>query len=258
MSGQAAFAAALLAERAECPDGLRTWNGSDPAPRFAVYRNNVIVSLIDALADTYPATRQLVGEEFFGGMACAYARTHPPRSPVLATYGDGFAEFVAAFPAAASLPYLPDVARLEWLYVRAFHAADADPLPNDEIAALLAVPNALARTCFSLHPSLSVLRSSYAVASLWAAHQGLVSWSDVHPEMPEAVLLVRVGLEVEVLRIGCGAHAFISGLRRGEPLGVAADAALSVDTRFDPADGLGLLIRSGAIVGIQTNRSTAP
>ena len=51
---EARFAAALLDSRQGCPAGLRTWNGSDPAARLAVYRNNVVSSLIDALADTFP------------------------------------------------------------------------------------------------------------------------------------------------------------------------------------------------------------
>ena len=50
MSTQTAFAAALLDPDLPPPDRLIAWNGSDPARRFAVYRNNVVVSLVDALA----------------------------------------------------------------------------------------------------------------------------------------------------------------------------------------------------------------
>lgn len=251
MNGQAAFAAALLADQPLCPDGLRTWNGSDPAPRFAVYRNNVIVSLVDALADTYPVTRALVGDEFFHAMARVYARAHPPRSPVLANYGAGFADFIAAFGPAASLPYLPDVARLEWLYVLAFHAADAEPLAMDRIAALLADPDRLRLTRFVLHPSLAVLQSAYAVASLWAAHRNGSPLSAIDPAAGEAALVRRSGLQVEVLRLDPGAAGFIAALRGGRCLGEAADAALALAADFDLAGCLGLLIRCGAIVAIK-------
>lgn len=250
MSGQAAFAAALLADRPRCPDGLRTWNGSDPAPRFAVYRNNVIVSLIDALADAYPVTRALVGDEFFHAMARAHARAHPPRTPVLARYGADFADFVAAFGPAASLPYLPDVARLEWLYVLAFHAADADPLAMDRIAVLLADPDRLRQTRFVLHPSFAVLQSAYAVASLWAAHRDRSPLSAIDPASGEAALVRRNGLQVEILHLDRAAAEFIAALRQGRCLGDAADAALSLAADFDLAGCLGLLIRSGAIIAI--------
>jgi hypothetical protein len=176
----AAFAEALLAREFKCPPGLRTWNGSDPVQRFAVYRNNVVVSLIDALADTYPVVQQLVGEEFFRAMAREFALDHPPASPVMAYYGEGFAEFVAGFPPAAALSYLADVARLEYFYVQVYHAADEAP-------------------------AVRVLHSRYAVASLWAAHQAEdidAALARVDPDVGESALVLRAGLDVLVMRIG--------------------------------------------------------
>jgi hypothetical protein len=123
----AAFAEALLARDFDCPPGLRTWNGSDPGTRFAVYRNNLVVSLVDALADTYPVVQEMVGVEFFRAMAREFVRVQPPASPVLAHYGAGFAEFIEDFPPAAGLPYLPDLARLELMRVEVYHAADDAP-----------------------------------------------------------------------------------------------------------------------------------
>ena len=127
MNSQTAFAQALLDPERDCPSGLTTWNGSDPVMRFAVYRNNVMLSLIDALADTFPVTQELVGEEFFRVMAKHFVQAQPPRSRLLAFYGDSFADFVDSFAPAAPVPYLADVARLEMCRVRAYHAADVPP-----------------------------------------------------------------------------------------------------------------------------------
>ena len=113
MSGPAAWCAALLDPDREVPPGLSTWNGSDPAQRFAVYRNNVTVSLMDALAETFPVCQAMVGAPHFRDLARAFVRRHPPRSPVLARYGHGFADFIAECTLAAPWPYLPDLARLE-------------------------------------------------------------------------------------------------------------------------------------------------
>ena len=107
------FAAALLDPDRPAPVGLSTWNGSDPAARFGVYRNNVAVSLIGALADTFPVTRELVGAPFFDAMARCFVAAEPPRSPVLAEYGNTFPDFVSTFPPAAGP---------EWLDTRAFTA----------------------------------------------------------------------------------------------------------------------------------------
>lgn len=127
MSTQAAFAAALLDMQRPCPEGLLSANGADPASRYAVYRNNVQSSLINALAEGYPVVLQLVGDEFFRAMVALYVQRYPPQSPLINDYGKDFAEFIDSFEPAASVPYLADVARLERLRVQAYHAADAPP-----------------------------------------------------------------------------------------------------------------------------------
>jgi hypothetical protein len=251
MSAHADFGAVLLAPTFQCPTGLTTWNGSDPAKRFGVYRNNVVVGLIDALADTYPVVQELVGEDFFRAMAGVFVRQAPPRTPVLAWYGDGFAEFVETFPPAAGLAYLADVARLEWLRVEAWHAADAAPLPVDRIADLLADAESLPQTRFTLHPALRVLRSAHPVVSLWAAHQGddaATALAAIDMAQGEAALLLRPGLDVEIVRIDPGAAEFIRRLQAGDALG-------AVTGEFDVAAALGLLIRHGAIVATERNPS---
>lgn len=253
MSNHQAFADSLLSTTTPCPPGLTTWNQSDPARRFAVYRNNVMVSLIDALADTCPVIQALVGKEFFRAMAAVFARDNPPHSPVMAHYGTGFADFIERFPAAAGLPYLGDVARLEMLRVRAYHAADATAIAPDEISRLLADPERLPKARFTLQPSLGILTSPHATVSLWAAHQeedvGL-ALARVDTARPESALVVRVGLDVEITRITTGAAIFILGLKEGLGLGAAGEHALKADGDFDMADALGLLLRSDAITGI--------
>lgn len=240
------FAAALLQDALTCPPGLHTWNGSDPAQRFAVYRNNVTVSLIDALADTYPVTLALVGEDFFRAMARLFVRAEPPRSPVLALYGDTFPAFIQGFAPASSLPYLADLARLEMRYVQTYHAADAAPVVVSELAGLLADEGRLAHVHFTLHPAVGVLRSRYAVVSLWEAHQEGApagSLSRINLEDAEAAMLMRRGLAVEIVRIEEGAATFIDNLRNGAAFAEAASTAVP----FNLSATLELLIRSGAI-----------
>ena len=170
-ASQREFARALLDVRLAPPAGLRAWNGSDPAQRFDVYRNNVMVSLIRALASGFPVTCQLVGDEFFHAMAREYVLSEPPTSPVLVEYGDGFPDFIARFPAAKGLPYLADVARLERMRIQSYHAQDAQVLAAEALPALMADPEGLPNLRLSPHPACHVLRSRFAVFSVWAAHQ---------------------------------------------------------------------------------------
>lgn len=251
MTTQGAFAAALLDPARSCPTGLATWNGSDPAQRFAVYRNNVVVSLIDALADTYPVTQALVGADFFRAMAREFVLGNPPRSPVLAWYGAGFAEFIEEFAPAAGVAYLADVARLEMARVLSFHAADAVSVSLAEIQRHLESAETLPELRINLHPSLRCLASRFAVVSLWAAHQtDDFSISAVAPDLPECALVMRCEHTVEIRAVGAGLHHFLTHLADGSPFGLAAQASLDAEGTFDLAAALGLLIRLGAICSL--------
>jgi len=258
MSDQRTFAAALLDPDAPCPAGLTAWNGSDPTRRLAVYRNNVIVSLIDALADTFPVTQELVGETFFRGMAGVFVRHDPPRSVQLVDYGAGFPAFIEQFDPARSVPYLADVARLELLRVRAFHAADADPVSPERMAQALADPEQLPLLQVGCHPSLGVLSSCYAVVSLWAAHQGVGDLAEVNPFLPESALVVRVGLEVHVVSLPPGGDLLIAGFAAGRSLGEAAGLVMAAHPEFDLTVPLAQLLRYGALSSLSLPTELLP
>ncbi|MBK6636784.1 MAG: putative DNA-binding domain-containing protein [Rhodocyclaceae bacterium] len=251
MSHLQAFAAALLASGATPPGGLRTWNGSDPAQRFRVYRNNVAVSLVDALADNFPVVQALVGDAVFRGMAHRFIVAHPPASPVLALYGIEFSDFIASFPPAAELSYLADVARLEWLYQNAAHGPDAPTLRAEHLAVALADPEHLNDLQLQLHPTAAPFHSPYAAISLWAAHQrddsGEIAThiAAINLAQGESGVVVRQGLEVAVVPLPPCAVEFLTQLGAGVALGAAAHDAQATTPDFDLGQTLGLALRAG-------------
>ncbi|MDE1937954.1 MAG: putative DNA-binding domain-containing protein, partial [Alphaproteobacteria bacterium] len=205
---QTEFAGALLHAGRPIPQGLLGPDRRASAKRFSVYRNNVVVSLIEALEAAYPATRQLVGEEFFRAMARAYAVLHPPSSPIMLDYGESFAEFITVFGPARTLPYLADVARIERVWLEAYHAADAVSLAAD---ALTAIPQDQAHNfVFEMHPSLRVVRSRYPALSIWRMNiaDGVPAPVDLEAG-GEDVLVVRPEAEVEVRSLPPGGVAFV-------------------------------------------------
>jgi hypothetical protein len=212
-----------------------------------VYRNNVIVSLVDALAANFPVTRELVGEAFFRAMARLHAIDFPPRSPVLAWYGERFPAFIEGFGPAASVPYLADVARLELLALRAFHAADTPALRADAIASHLRACDSLAQATLTFHPSAAVLDSRFSIVSLWAAHQGLLDVAEVDPTVAQSALVARQGDGVAVIAIDRAASGFFRDLLDGHCLGICATEAQARDARFDPGAAIALLIAHGAL-----------
>ncbi|MGH8076958.1 MAG: HvfC/BufC family peptide modification chaperone [Lysobacter sp.] len=220
------FVEALFDAAHDVPAGLRVGSGVDPRQRFAVHRNNAVVSLVNALADAFPVTQALVGEAFFRAMARERVITDPPRSPILADYGDGFAEFIARFPPAAGVAYLADVARLERLRVLAYHAADAAPVAIAEYQMLVAVPARLEATRLRLHPACHWLRSNYAVGSIWHAHQRVDDLADanlsaIEIDEPEDVLVTRAQWDVQVTVLPAGAITWLDALSEGLTLGAA-------------------------------------
>lgn len=254
MSGQATFAGALLDASQPCPSGLHTWNGSDPARRFAVYRNNVVVSLVDALADTFPVCRELVGDAFFRAMAQVYVVAHPPRERVLARFGRAFPVFVETFEPAAAVPYLADVARLEMLRIDACHAADAVPVSMDAVAAVLARPEGLPALRISAHPSVAVLQSRFAVFALWAAHQGAdagAALAGLDPLQPQSVLVLRVGLEVQCVELEPACAVFLERFIAGVDL-AAALAETATDPGFDLGAALAIALNWQLITALHT------
>lgn len=239
---RAAFARALLDPQATVP-GLRAWNGSDPAARLDVHRNTVILSLVDALADTFPVVRAQLGDDCFRALAKDYVRAQPPRSPVVAHHGEQFAPWLADQPPLYTLPWLPDLARLEYARVRAYHAADAPACPLQRLHSALTTPERLPGLVLPLRPDVQVLASRWAVVSLWAAHQGPGRIEDVSIDQPEAAVVLREDEEVVIVPVPLPTARFALALQRRRPLGEAvAEAWQGLDL---PAS-LALLMRHGA------------
>ncbi|MBS99936.1 MAG: DUF2063 domain-containing protein [Oceanospirillaceae bacterium] len=193
------FTSALLDPEQPPPGDLCSWNSTSVTQRFNVYRNNVVVSLIDALSARFEVTLQLVGTPFFRAMALAFVDQALPKTPILSEYGATFPDFISKFEPAASLPYLADVARLEWLRGVAYDAADAAPLSEDEGISRLNEISVDATVTVGFHPSAQIYRSAFASVSIWAAHHGQGNLSSIQLQRAQAALIVRPAMEVLVL-----------------------------------------------------------
>ena len=70
----AVFAQGLMDPARATPVDVVGPRGKAAIKRYNVYRNNVTVSLINALASTYPAVQRITGVEFFRAMARFHSR----------------------------------------------------------------------------------------------------------------------------------------------------------------------------------------
>lgn len=242
------FATALLDPALAVPPGLVGPDGEHSARRFGVYRNNVVVGLTEALQANFPAVCRLVGEEFFQAMARIYVALAPPTSPILLDYGTGFAEFIAGFEPAQSLPYLPEVARIERAWTEAYHACEARAL---SAGAFANVPgDAFGGMRLTLHPSLRIVRCQYPALTIWRMNvgDGVPAPVDIDAGGQDA-LVIRSAADVEIRLLPAGGADFLASLQRGECLADATKSALSADGQFDLSEALAVLISAGAFIG---------
>src|SRR6266478_6632976 len=227
---ETSFADALLNADQPIPSGITAHNAAVPTQRFAIYRNNVVMGLGKALKSRFPVVEKIVGEEFFAAMARVFVLKQPPRSPLLAIYGDEFAAFIATFEAARTHSY---------------HAADAAPIDASQLATLDTCDVGSIR--IDMHPSVGIVRSPYPIVAIWAMNSGEQELATIQNWRGEDALVARPYLEVEVRALPPGGAAFLLALAGGRILSDAAEAALADDSNFDLTGNIAGLIGSGLV-----------
>ncbi|MCY7386823.1 MAG: DNA-binding domain-containing protein [Burkholderiales bacterium] len=253
---QTAFAASLIA--GDSTAGSRIRAGKLPsARRLEIYRHNVMSNLRGVLKDIYPVIFAVVGDAFFLHAADQFILTHPSRSGDLNQFGGDWSAFLATYPHATDLPYLPDVATLEWAWHEAFHARDAPAFELGRLAGIPAEEHGELR--FMLHPAVRLLQSRFPILRIWevnqASHAGemVVDW-----DSPAKSLMIHRdvadGVSVLIDQISDPGYAFLQALRTCATLGEAATVALDIDATFDLQGFLLESVQSGVIVDFVRER----
>lgn len=243
-----AFAAGMLNPDAPKPSEIIGPNGKAANKRYDVYRNNVTVSLINAVADIYPAVQKIVGEDYFRAMAREYVRAHPPKSPLLFLYGQNFGDFIDGFEPAKKLPYLGDVARIERAWLTAYHAADLAPLAPAQLG--LIEPERLAEICFQPHPATFIISSDYPAHDIFLMNRGFMELSKVDMDKPQALMMTRPQTDTRLVLLNKSEHGFMNAILEGRSLGEAATLATEADVNFDLNHNLQMLLATGATTQI--------
>ena len=177
--------------------------------QFQVYRNNMRYSLADSLGATYPAIKALVGDEFFNWLAGQYLSQHPSRSGDLHEFGGHLSETLEQMEEVNKLPYLADLARLEWHYHEVFHEADANPIG---IEVLAGVPqDQLGELRLTLHPATRLLQSDYPLLDIWnlAIHRTSEDQAIDLQSGGESLAVTRRNLEMQFHRVDENVYRFM-------------------------------------------------
>jgi Putative DNA-binding domain len=228
---------------------LRPGTALQASRRLQIYRNNLFESLGAALAAVYPVVQQLVGSGFFRHLARSFIGAHPSRSGNLHRFGAELPQFLRRFEPAASLPYLPDVASLEWAYHHAYHEAERPALSAARLAEVPGDDQAELR--LRVQPSAAFVASPFPVLRIWQANQ---------PQAPEdaavsldeggvALMVVQREMEIEFRLLGVAEHCWLRALHSGAGLGAATQQALDEDPAFDLGAALLRHLEHGLFVG---------
>jgi len=249
---QAAFAAAAFGGAADHRAFLDRFVHPEcrrAAQGLAAYRTSVLANLSAALTATYPLVQTIVGPDFFAAAARAYVMEVPSRSGDLNDYGDALDRFLGAYPPAASLAYLPDVARLEWRIQQVHRAPSA---PAQDLTALAAMDGEeWDSLCFRLDPGHQLLASDWPLARIWAVNQPDYQGDfSVDFTQGQPVVVQRQAEGVQVMALARGEYRFLDALGQCRSLAEAVAAALDHDPGFDLAEVLPRHLRSGLIRGI--------
>ncbi|MDX1742199.1 MAG: DNA-binding domain-containing protein [Ruegeria sp.] len=246
---QTAFHAALLDPSAAVPDGLLDAAAHPAGRRFSVYRNNVAVSLTEAMHQAFPVITKLLGAQNMDGLSGIFLRQHPPSSPLMMFYGEAFPDFLSGMEQLSHLGYLPDIARLELALRRAYHAADSQAAPAD---ALSISPEEIMNARLEFAPSMQVLRSDWPIYSIWRFN------SEEGAPKPEPgaqdVLITRPEYDPFPQPLPAGGAQWIAGLQAGKTIGVAFEETAAQSPEFDLGATLALLLQGGAITSVIIER----
>ena len=220
------------------------------ASRLDVYRHHVRHSLATALATTFSTVQAIVGDGFFRGLAQAYVRQSLPTQPVLSEYGAGLPDFIADYEPACDLPYLADVARLDWVLNCTFHAPHAQGLGAGELAPIAA--DRLPSMTLSLTPGTTLLTSRFPLGRIWLASQPGADTATVDLDAGGARLLVtRRPDDAAFVELSAAEAALVAALIDGEPIEVAAEAAFEADSAFDLSTFFARLVGLQVIAAVQ-------
>lgn len=216
--------------------------------RFRIYRHNVSANLHGALSEVYPVIMRLVGAEFFRQLTRRYMTWHPPCSGDLHGYGVDLARFLASYEPTNTLPYLPDVARLEWALHRAFHAPER---PSFTLGALAEVhPRDYGALRFHIHPACRLLTSPFPIDRIWHANVAGDAGTTIDAAAGAVQLCVfRADMTPSFLSLNPGAFCLLRALTGKQRWETAVTAALSADASLNIEQallewiGLGIVYR---------------
>jgi len=195
---------------AEGLDGLILSDELSAASRMQVYQNNYIMTLTDVVFGVFPVVSAFVGEDFTRTAVKHFVDDNPPEQACLSEYGLAFPAFLKTYEHASDVPYIGDMASLEWAMYELQHTEEVSPLGAGDTPAI--------------SKNVRFIKSEYPLLSLWMVGTGKLVPQSVHIDQGGQFVcaLLNSGL-VELLSLSSEEEDYLGKLSRGQM--VEGDAA---------------------------------
>lgn len=261
---QQALLAALFerpgsAAAAQARETLDSWLAPHTGRGLMAYQANGHALAERSLQAAYPVIAALIGHENFAPLARELWHRHPPARGDLARWGDALPAFLRGHPQLTDLPWLADVARVEWALHRAAGAPDARA---DLVSFARLTSEDPQGLTLALAPGTAVFTSPWPVASLITAHRdgqpGLAEVGErLRAGVGEAAVVWRQGLRPGVAGCSPAVAALLGALLQGQPLPDALSATTDDDT-FGLTTWLAEAVQHGLVIGVADARHAPP
>lgn len=223
---QAAIAATLLHGPGYLPAGLFAGDDTAVLRGLRVHANTISHARLVALEETFPRTREHLGDAEFNRLTRAFVEGGGAAGLALPDIGRDFAGWLDD-------PLAADVARVEWAWLESYNAAEAPPLRLADLAGHDEA--ALLGLTVRLHPAARIVRLASDAAPL------------IDPAFAPgaaALLLARPDAEVRLFALHPADHAALDRAKEISTLGNLI--ASLAEMHPDGGAAIAVLIDAGA------------
>lgn len=218
--------------------------------RLQVYQNNTSLILQDLLENSFPILVYLLGDAFFKHMAKSFIHLMPPQSPNMNHYGTLFPSFLESQEALKAHPYIPDIAKLEWLRHESYISPILPAMDAENLQQVAARNNGDIQ--LKIQPHVKTLASTYPVYEIWSdidenGEDATLDNIDLSPQKSYTIIY-RQNTQTLVWSVPYAIYIFIKELENNTFLSNIIDRHDEYFTDIEPQDIIGLCVKNGLIV----------
>lgn len=185
--------------------------------RLHIYQDAYLSRIVEALQADFKVLHRALGEESFASLVRNFLQTFPSQFTNITEIGRNLSEYLKASDYGVEMPFVVDLAALEWARVECFWAEEKPSLDPVKLSQL--TPEALESLTLTLHPSARLQTFNYEVLSVFDNFEKPDEDFFNPPEsILNHVLIYRAADWPRAEKIAASEYKILEKLRRGMKL----------------------------------------